>query len=149
MEALLCERGGHPSLYAGKMGGPVKDNGSSRGFIFHDHCQVLQGAFAFFCVSALSLRKCIYLDLSSISWSSTESQWGISFQQLKEKFSCLKILRQTWESMGHYEGCCCSPFSEGPWLLVWGKVEGWVCISRFCRSSSFGFHQWRGAMKEK
>lgn len=41
-----------------------------------------------------------------------------------------------------------SPFSGDPWLLAWGKVEGWVYISGFCQWSSFGFHQWMAAVKE-
>lgn len=33
----------------------------------------------------LYFDECIYLDLCSISWASTESQRRISLQQLKEK----------------------------------------------------------------
>lgn len=52
------------------------------------------------------------------------------------------------EKVGQMEGFYDPPFSGGPWLLVWGKVEGWVCISRFCRWSSFGFHQWMEAVRQ-
>lgn len=41
-----------------------------------------------------------------------------------------------------------SPFLGGPWLLVWGKVEGWVYISGFCQLSSFGFHRWMEAIQK-
>lgn len=62
---------------------------------------------------------------------------------------CKQYSRSTAsEAYCRWEDFHSSPFSEGPWLLAWGKVEGWVCISRFCRSSSFGFHQWMEAMKE-
>lgn len=37
MEALLCEQGGRPSLYAGRKGGPCQHNDRSRVYIFPDN----------------------------------------------------------------------------------------------------------------
>lgn len=104
-----------------------------------------------------TLNRRIHLDFSGISWSSPKSQWGISFQQLKENIWRLhfsasqEVSADTTQPLkvGQKEGFYDSPFSGGPWLLVWGKVEGWVCISRFCQWSSFGFHQWMEAMKRQ
>lgn len=90
----------------------------------------------------------IYLDLGSISWSGTKTQRGISFQQLKQKVWRFVMFPQrphVHQSTSQKEG---SPFSGGPWLLVLGKAEGWVCISRFYQLSFFGFHRWMGAKKE-
>lgn len=52
------------------------------------------------------------------------------------------------EVTGQREDSHSSPFSGGPWLLAWGKVEGWVYISGFCRWSSFGFRRWMEAVKK-
>lgn len=155
MEVLLCGRGGHPNLCAGRMGGPWKYNDSSRVFFFHISIHQYTAHTHFY---DSTFNRCIYLDLSCISWSSPESQWGISFQQLKEK-NCRLILTTTsnfnkdvTKREAHErkkEGFHSSPFSRGPWLLVWGKVEGWVCISGFCQLSSSGFHQWTEAMKKE
>lgn len=152
MEVLLCGRGGHPNLCAGRMGGPWKYNNSSF-FIFRYVNTLHIHTFM------TPLHRCIYLDLSCISWSSPESQWGISFQQLKEKKNCRLFFSTTSNfnkavttRKAHERkkiGFHSSPFSGGPWLLVWGKVEGWVCISGFCQLSSFGFHQWTEAMKRE
>lgn len=53
------------------------------------------------------------------------------------------------EACGEEQGFNSSPFSEGPWLLAWGKVEGWVYILRFCLWSSFGFHRWTEAEEQQ
>lgn len=47
MEALLCEQGGHPNLYGGKMGGPGQDNDNRKVLILHNNHQVFQEGVSF------------------------------------------------------------------------------------------------------
>lgn len=66
-------------------------------------------------------------------------------------FLTLQMFQQRYDTQGvtrQREGSHGSPFSGGPWLLAWGKVEGWVCISGFCQWSSSGFRRWMEAVKE-
>ena len=56
MGALLCERGGPPNLYVGRMGGPGNDD-SSRFFRFHHHRQVFKEP-SLFTDSACKVTDC-------------------------------------------------------------------------------------------
>lgn len=86
MEALLCEQGGHPSLYAGKMGGPVKDNNGRRGFICHDHHQVLQ-KHLYFSVSTYEVQGEVFTWTSAASPGPAPSRSeAFRFSSWKTKF---------------------------------------------------------------
>lgn len=66
-----------------------------------------------------------------------------SFQKYRKKIWSITL--NYYFSLMVHSGWFRLPFSEGPWLLVWGMEGGWVCISGFCQWSSCGFPRWMEA----
>lgn len=153
MEVLLCERGGHPNWCAGRMGGPWKYNDSSRVFFFI--FQYINTLHIYTFMTPLSTDVFTWTSAASPGPAPSRSE-AFRFSSWRKKNCILtttsnfnKDVIKREEHKRKKEGFHSSPFSRGPWLLVWGKVEGWVCISGFCQSSSFGFHQWTEAIKKE
>lgn len=135
MEALLCEQEGHPSSRAGRTSGPWKtelwnsDSWMTASSHWHSTAQKT-------CLPALQQHlpdqpQVAVRHFSLAALNKTKNKKNPKW------FDILKYhLRLTSSNRFGI------PFSEGPWLLVWGTEEGWVCISGFCQWSSSGFHQW-------
>lgn len=146
MEARLCEQGGHPSLCAGRMGEPRKQNSG-----------LLAAEWQPKITDGVTGNRLVTLAFNKVStWTSAASPGPAPSRSEAFLFSSFRKYRKESDQSNYYFSLTVHsawfrlPFSEGPWLLAWGMEGGWVCISGFCQWSSSGFPQWTEAtIKQK